>query len=336
MNETIIPNASPDLTTTPRQAFSRTALALFVVAVTAIVSQVAVSALLILFSAQGQLTEGSWVTWLATFLPMYLIAFPLGSLVLLTLPKEDRPARKLGTKTFWTLLLICFPLMYTGSFIGNLFSLLFSGGGAENGLTSYAMDTSLLKILFMVVLAPLLEELVFRKWILDRLGRYGEKTAILFSALCFGLFHMNLYQFFYATALGLIFGYVYLRTNRLRYSVLLHMIINFMGSVVAPWVLSTLDMEKFQAFSESSATDLSLLQEILPGLLVYMSYLALLAILFVTGLVLLILFRKRAVFLPAAQELEPGKRFTVPYLNPGFGLFFLVCAVMFVLALIPS
>ena len=188
----------------------------------------------------------------------------------------------------------------------------------------------------MVVLENRLEELVFRKCLLDRLGRYGEKTPLLFSALCFGLFHMNLYQFFYATALGLVFGYVYLRSGRLRYPVFLHMIINFMGSVVAPWVLSCLDLEKLQAFSESTSPDPAVAMELLPGLLLYLGYLALLGTLFIAGLVLLIVFRKRVTFLPAAQELEPGKRFTVPYLNPGFILFFLVCAVMFVLALIPS
>ena len=56
--------------------------------------------------------------------------------------------------------------------------------------------------------------------------RYGEKTAIVFSALAFALFHMNLFQFFYAFGLGLIFGYVYTRTSRLRYSVLMHMLID--------------------------------------------------------------------------------------------------------------
>ena len=51
----------------------------------------------------------------------------------------------------------------------------------------------------------------------------------------FGLFHLNLFQFFYAFGLGLMFGYVYMRTSQLRYSIVMHMIINFNGSVLAPW-----------------------------------------------------------------------------------------------------
>ncbi len=61
----------------------------------------------------------------------------------------------------------------------------------------------------------------FRKEIIS-LRRYGEKTAIMFSALAFALFHMNVFQFFYAFGLGLMFGYVYTRTSRLRYSVAMH------------------------------------------------------------------------------------------------------------------
>ena len=44
---------------------------------------------------------------------------------------------------------------------------------------------------------------------------------------------MNLFQFFYAFLLGLMFGYVYTRTSKLRYSTAMHMIINFNGGVLA-------------------------------------------------------------------------------------------------------
>ena len=46
---------------------------------------------------------------------------------------------------------------------------------------------------------------------------------------------MNVFQFFYAFGLGLMFGYVYTRTSRLRYSVAMHMLINLNGSVLAHW-----------------------------------------------------------------------------------------------------
>jgi len=61
----------------------------------------------------------------------------------------------------------------------------------------------------MIVVAPVIEELIFRKMIIDRTKRFGEKYAIVFSAVCFGLFHLNLQQFLYAASIGMVLGYVY-------------------------------------------------------------------------------------------------------------------------------
>ena len=58
-------------------------------------------------------------------------------------------------------------------------------------------------------------------------------TAVAVSSVAFGLFHGNLYQLFYATGLGFVLGYIYAKTGKLRYTVAIHMIINFLGSVVA-------------------------------------------------------------------------------------------------------
>ena len=74
--------------------------------------------------------------------------------------------------------------------------------------------------------------LLGRKRVSDQAAAEQQRKAdIVFSALMFGLFHMNLYQFFYAFLLGLVFGYVYLRTRRLRYTVFMHMSINAIGGV---------------------------------------------------------------------------------------------------------
>ena len=76
----------------------------------------------------------------------------------------------------------------------------------------------------------------------------------------FALFHLNLFQFFYAFGLGLMFGYVYMRTSQLRYSIVMHMIINFNGSVLAPWVLSQVDLE---ALATTDTTDAAAAQALL-------------------------------------------------------------------------
>jgi hypothetical protein len=75
---------------------------------------------------------------------------------------------------------------------------------------------------------------LFRKLLIDRTRGYGDTIAILLSGLLFGLFHGNLFQFFYAFLVGMVLAYVYTRTGRYLPCVAMHAAINFMGSVVTP------------------------------------------------------------------------------------------------------
>ena len=50
-----------------------------------------------------------------------------------------------------------------------------------------------------------------------------------------------MFQFFYAFFVGILFAYVYVRTGRLRYPVLIHGIINFFGSVPSLLVTESYD-----------------------------------------------------------------------------------------------
>lgn len=286
--------------------------------------------------------EGSWMTgtsmgsWLGTFLPQYLIALPLTLLILKQVPSEAPQQRKLSGKVFFTLLPICFCVMYVGNILGNLLSALLSGGGAENAVLDYAMDTNPVKILFMVILAPIFEELLCRKMIIDRTRRYGEKTAVVLSALVFGLLHQNLFQFFYAFALGYVFAYVYLRTGRLRYSIAFHCIINFMGGVVAPLLLSLLDPDTLMNLDPNASPEelAVILSDILPGLLLYMGYALLLVGLSIAGFVLILIKRKQMVWREAPQQLPKGQYAKTAYGNVGMIVYILLCLAACVLALL--
>ena len=76
-----------------------------------------------------------------------------------------------------------------------------------------------------------------RRFLIDRTAVYGERAAIVFSAVAFGLFHGNLFQFFYAAGIGLLLGLLYVRTGRLIYTVTLHSLINLIGAVVSPLIM---------------------------------------------------------------------------------------------------
>ena len=82
-------------------------------------------------------------------------------------------------------------------------------------------------ILSVVVCAPVLEEILFRGLIFESCReRFGSGAAVLVSALLFGLVHGVPVQIINAFVVGLIFGYIYLRTGSLLSVILLHVVNN--------------------------------------------------------------------------------------------------------------
>lgn len=79
--------------------------------------------------------------------------------------------------------------------------------------------------LYVSILAPISEELIFRGWIQGSLRPYGRKFAILGSAILFGLFHGNLIQTPYAFLVGLVLGYVSMEYS-IWWAIALHMFNN--------------------------------------------------------------------------------------------------------------
>lgn len=173
---------------------------------------------------------------------MYGIGFPVFAWMMGRIPRcEMEEKKKISLGQFLILLVLCYGLTYLGNLIGNL---LMQAVGILQG-TSYTnplnelvdqMDPTLIFVT-TVLIAPVMEELIFRKYLIDRLVPYGQKTAVVLSGLLFGLFHGNFYQFFYAMALGMVFAWLYSSTGRIRYNLLLHMCINLLGGVL-PVLLS--------------------------------------------------------------------------------------------------
>lgn len=89
-------------------------------------------------------------------------------------------------------------------------------------------------LLFMIIIAPLSEELIFRAVILGRAKRlYGFKYANILQAILFGVYHGNLVQGIYAALIGLILGAVSFRFQTVYASIALHMIINASSLLMA-------------------------------------------------------------------------------------------------------
>ena len=91
-------------------------------------------------------------------------------------------------------------------------------------------------LIVAIIIGPIFEELIYRKFFIDRVGGYVPAAAIIMSGLCFGLFHQNLYQFFYTTALGCLFAFIYLSTGKNLINTLMHILMNFIHSFV-PFII---------------------------------------------------------------------------------------------------
>ena len=162
-----------------------------------------------------------------------LFTLPLMLLIGRRLPARKPERAGLSVGGFLALVCICYAGMIAGNLVGIGINLLLSPGSVDlvSDLVS-ASGGTLETVLAFVVLAPVFEELVFRKVLVDRVLPYGEWPAILFSGVTFGLFHGNLTQFFYAALLGMILAYVYIRTGNILCTIGLHASVNFLGGVL--------------------------------------------------------------------------------------------------------
>ena len=84
----------------------------------------------------------------------------------------------------------------------------------------------------IVIIAPILEELIFRGLILDYLLKHKpEKTSILLSGLIFGLIHVSPDQVFFAFLGGIFLGYVYIKSQNILVPIFFHALNNALNFI---------------------------------------------------------------------------------------------------------
>lgn len=82
-------------------------------------------------------------------------------------------------------------------------------------------------VIAICVLAPVLEEMLFRGILLRAFLKHHQRwAAISYSALLFGAAHMNVYQFLLAFWVGLLLGWLFERSRSLLPCIALHAAIN--------------------------------------------------------------------------------------------------------------
>lgn len=169
----------------------------------------------------------------------YIVAFPIAVLVMKGAysPLTPMAQRKLRSWEILAIVACMFALTFVGNYVGQFINSIISaatgGVSSTSGLTQMAEQTSTVGFFVVVVIiAPIMEELLFRYFLVDKLRPYGERVAVLLGGLFFGLFHGNLEQFFYTALVGAAFTYIYLKTGKIIYTIIFHMIMNFLSGFV--------------------------------------------------------------------------------------------------------
>lgn len=289
----------------------------------------------------------SWANFLQIIIPTYCIAFPVLCLLVCKMPKVQIEKKKMG---FWKIVLtviigsgICGVGMVIGTVVGELITLPFGVSASDNNSLGNLMIMSdpFWRILTVGILAPIFEELIFRKLLIDRVIKYGEFCAIMMSGIMFGLFHGNFAQFFFATGLGMLFAFVYARTGKIWYTILLHMVVNMTTSVITtPLAMKVLEhMEVINKISELSTRPNELMaylenpevMQVYGYMMVYACWMMFLAVCALTGVILFFVFLKKFKLKETPMGVKNKTVFLKSFVNGGMILFILMSAFLFVL-----
>lgn len=105
-----------------------------------------------------------------------------------------------------------------------------------NRTAVFTLGNQMVTVLYVLLVAPVSEELIFRGAILERVQRdFPFWLANVFQALLFGIYHTNLIQGLYAFALGLVLGLVRLSAGTVTASIAAHSLFNA-TSYVLQWM----------------------------------------------------------------------------------------------------
>lgn len=223
-----------------RKVFSRLGFALTFSILSVNVVQLIVAGFMSAVDPNLLMTD--WANFFLIAVSFYLIGFPLAYCMMKKIPVAVSQEKK--RLTLWQLVeygLISYAVMILLNFLTTFllsFIELFKTESIVNPVQQVILTGSpWLSLLCIVVLSPIIEELLFRKILLDRVRIYGDKVAIIFTAIAFGFYHGNLSQLFYAVGLGIILAYIVLKTNQLKYSIGIHMFVNAMVSLILPMLI---------------------------------------------------------------------------------------------------
>ena len=181
---------------------------------------------------------GESADYIFTFIIQIIILFSLSVYGFAKLTKksknevfEEYKFKKISKKSVFLCILIGFVVYFLNSYIASFFYYLLSlmGYSVSNltaSLASYPFWLLILNIIFTAILPAICEETAHRGMLLSQIEKKNAISAIVISSLLFGLLHINIYQFFYATILGFLLAKITLTSNSIYPAMIIHFMNN--------------------------------------------------------------------------------------------------------------
>lgn len=285
------------------------------------------------------IAENGSLSFLVGMLPMYIIAFPVIFLMFKKIPVQISGEKK---KMPIHHLLAAFLISYAGTYICNIIGNIIASivgvikqSPVENVMLNVTSNINPAVNFFIIVIcAPIMEELLFRKSIIDRTAKYGEGISIVFSGLLFGLFHGNLVQFSYAFWIGVFFGFIYIKTKNIVYPVILHMIINFLGSFIGAFIIEVSGLNLINA-EASEAELMAVMMDNIVGLAILFLYMICIIGFVIAGIIIFLVNKKKFKLTAGEVTIEKGQKIKTIIFNLGvilYSIFWLVQIILQLLA----
>lgn len=258
-----------------RKYFSIIGFAIFGLSLSSLLAEIAYAIIVTILASTvapfliSNAMAASIVNYLGSILPIYCVGLPVFLKITKKLPKIKPLKQRMKFHHILAGLCICVALMISGSIASSNIMAFFEnlkGEAIENPIQTITTgSTWWLNLIFIAIVAPILEELVYRKLLCSRLLPLGEGWAVIISAAAFSLAHENFHQAVYAFTLGLFFGFIYVKTGKLGYSIFYHFLINLLGGVVSPFLIEQLNKISPDLYNRlMTETDMSWFIEMVP------------------------------------------------------------------------
>jgi len=164
------------------------------------------------------------------FLSVLSLLIPFGLCGFYLEKKTGTDVFKFGEPVNTKLMLTAVPLGFfvclVANYLTSVFVTFFDSAGVELTAPEYSVPSDLpgriVYVISIAVVPALVEEFAIRGAVLQPLRRYGDKFAILASAIVFAALHGNLIQAPFALIAGIVLGYTVCITNSIWTGVLIH------------------------------------------------------------------------------------------------------------------